>query len=55
MSQGLTERLRELRARMKEFIDGEVIPQERVIAEGGGVADKAMRRLMEESGETARA
>ena len=48
MSQGLTERLRELRVRMKEFIDGEVIPQERVIAEGGDGADKAMRRLMEE-------
>ena len=49
MSQGLTERLRDLRVRMKEFIDGEVIPQEAVIAEGGDAADKALRRLMEEA------
>ena len=49
MSEGLTQRLRELRVRVKEFIDREVIPQEPVIGEGGDAADKAMRRLMEEA------
>lgn len=49
MSQGLTERVRELRVRVKEFIDDEVIPQEGVVAEGGDAADRAMRRLMDEA------
>jgi acyl-CoA dehydrogenase len=36
---------RALRARMKEFIDGEVIPAERILAEDGPSAERAMARL----------
>ena len=46
---GLDPEVRELRARVRDFIDGEVIPAERVIDEGGEQGDKALGALREEA------
>ena len=47
--EGLSEAIRERRAEMKEFIDGEVIPSEPVLEEGGEQADKTMAALKSEA------
>jgi acyl-CoA dehydrogenase len=49
MVDGLSEELRLLRTRMREFIDDEVIPAERVIEEGGEAAAKTIGDLKDEA------
>jgi alkylation response protein AidB-like acyl-CoA dehydrogenase len=46
---GMTERLDDLRARMLDFIDGEVFPREHVLDEGGPAAEAAMEILRKEA------
>src|SRR5579864_9534548 len=46
---GLTAEVRELRSRVRDFIDGEVIPAEAVLEEGGEQADKTLVALREEA------
>jgi acyl-CoA dehydrogenase len=45
----MTEDVRDLRARMKEFIDGEVFAAEPILDEGGDGAAKARQALVEEA------
>jgi acyl-CoA dehydrogenase len=45
----MTEDVRDLRARMKEFIDGEVFAAETILDEGGEAAAKARQALVEEA------
>jgi alkylation response protein AidB-like acyl-CoA dehydrogenase len=48
-SPGLTDRVVDLRARMLEFIDGEVCPAEGVIDEGGPAGEDALAKLRVEA------
>jgi len=48
-TEGLSEEVKDLRARMKEFIDGDVIPAEHALEEGGEQADKTMASLKVEA------
>ncbi|HZQ27881.1 MAG TPA: acyl-CoA dehydrogenase family protein [Acidimicrobiales bacterium] len=51
MRDGLTDEVRDLRARMRDFIDNQVIPQEAVLEEGGSEAGEAMEALKSEAKE----
>ena len=46
---GLTAEVRELRTRVREFVDGEVIPAERALEDEGDQADKTLAALREEA------